>query len=201
MIDSMNNSHQCMDTKSKIFAVAAHLFAEKGFNGVSMREISEKSDVTKPTIYYYFGSKEQIYSELVETGLNHVFGALEEIRERDIPVKERLALFLKRFFRIAYNSPEYTRFFLNLFVTTENEAVIKKFKHEADRRGRIIASLIKEGIDTGEFGASARPELAANIIGGVIQHFLFQQLATKEQLLTDELADEIIELLFKGLNE
>ncbi len=201
MIDHVNNMHQCNDTKSKIFAVAAHLFAEKGFNGVSMREISEQSNVTKPTIYYYFGSKEQIYNELVETGLNHVFGALEEIRDKNISVKERLALFLKRFFRVAYNSPEYTRFFLNLFVTSANDAITRKFKTEAERRGRILVSMIKEGIDTGEFGASARPELAANIIGGVVQHFMFQQLATKKKLLTDELADEIIELLFRGLNE
>ena len=60
------------DTRKKIFTVAARLFADKGYNAVSMREISEQSGLSKPTIYYYFGSKEGIYKELVTTGVSHI---------------------------------------------------------------------------------------------------------------------------------
>jgi AcrR family transcriptional regulator len=40
--------------------VALDLFTEQGFDGTSMREIAERLDITKPSIYYHFASKEEI---------------------------------------------------------------------------------------------------------------------------------------------
>jgi AcrR family transcriptional regulator len=42
---------------------AAELFARKGFEGVTVREIAELSDVTMPTLYHFFGDKRGIYLE------------------------------------------------------------------------------------------------------------------------------------------
>jgi len=64
-----------------------------------------------------------------------------------------------------------------------------------------LKTVISEGVMSGEFGAAARPDLATHIIGGVWQHYAWQQLAIKKKILTDELAEEIIEILFRGLNE
>jgi AcrR family transcriptional regulator len=41
-------------TKDKILITAARIFAEKGFEATSMREIAEACSVTKPALYYYF---------------------------------------------------------------------------------------------------------------------------------------------------
>ena len=61
--------------------------------------------------------------------------------------------------------------------------------------------MIEEGIQTGEFGSNIKPELAVEIIGGVVWHYIGRQLNFKENILTDQLAEDIVELLFKGLNE
>ncbi len=42
------------------------LFAQKGYHGVSVKEISEKADVNVALINYYFNSKENLYRTLVE---------------------------------------------------------------------------------------------------------------------------------------
>ncbi|MBN1480491.1 TetR/AcrR family transcriptional regulator [candidate division KSB1 bacterium] len=192
------NSH---DTKENIFLAAAHLFAKRGYNGVSMREISEKSGVTKPTIYYYFGSKEGIYHELVDTGIQHVFSSFETILKDKMPAKDKLVVMTKKLFQFAVDYPEFAKFFMTLVTPFTDNAALVKFKKEAEKRGRILVTIIRTGIESGEFGASANPELAAKIIGGVWQHFIWQQLASQKKILTDELAQEIIEILFKGLNE
>ena len=49
-----------MTTKERIIDVAIDLFAQKGFDAVSMREIAEASGVRKATLYYYFTTKDQI---------------------------------------------------------------------------------------------------------------------------------------------
>lgn len=54
------------DTKNKIFQAAAELFSRDGFHNVSVREICEAADVTKPVLYYYFKDKENLLFELVK---------------------------------------------------------------------------------------------------------------------------------------
>ena len=61
--------------------------------------------------------------------------------------------------------------------------------------------MIQEGKDTGEFGPSVNPKLAAGIIGGTLGHFIWQQFSSNKKILSDQLAVDIIEMLFKGLNE
>ena len=51
-------------TREKILDVALDLFTDQGFDGTSMREIAERLDITKPSIYYHFASKEEILMAL-----------------------------------------------------------------------------------------------------------------------------------------
>ena len=189
------------DTKAKIFRVAARLFSEKGYNGVSMREISEKSGVTKPTIYYHFGNKEQIYRELVETGLAHIFSSLESIRAMNIPVKEKLVLIAQGFFRMSREFPEFVKFYLGLGIASDSAPFYETFKKETEKQKRVLIRLIQEGKESGEFGPTVSPELAVGIFSGTLAHFIWQQFRTRKRILSDHLAEEIIDILFRGLNE
>jgi AcrR family transcriptional regulator len=47
-------------TRERILDVALDLFTDQGFDGTSMREIAERLDISKPSIYYHFASKEDI---------------------------------------------------------------------------------------------------------------------------------------------
>jgi AcrR family transcriptional regulator len=189
------------NTKDIIFATAAQLFAQKGYDGVSMREISEQSGVTKPTIYYYFGSKEGIYEELIETGMQYVISSFERIVDSDASAKGKLVMMTKTFFQLTIDAPEFSKFFMTIVTPFSDNAILEKFYNKLRHQGNAIMTVIEQGIESGEFGVSAKPELATQIIGGVWQHFIWIQLASKKKVLTDQLAEEIIEILFKGLNE
>jgi AcrR family transcriptional regulator len=47
------------DKKEHIMHVAMELFAEKGFEGTSIRDLAQKADVNIAMVNYYFGSKEK----------------------------------------------------------------------------------------------------------------------------------------------
>jgi AcrR family transcriptional regulator len=53
-------------TKERILNVAIDLFAIKGFDAVSLREIAEAAGVRKATLYYYFTSKDEILEKILE---------------------------------------------------------------------------------------------------------------------------------------
>ena len=55
---TLDDSPTLAPVASRIARVAARLFAERGFDATSVREIAEASGVTKPTLYYHFGSKQ-----------------------------------------------------------------------------------------------------------------------------------------------
>ena len=46
-----------MDNRELLLNTALELFHAKGYDAVGVQEIVEKAGVTKPTLYYYFGSK------------------------------------------------------------------------------------------------------------------------------------------------
>ena len=190
-----------LDTKTKIFNVAARLMAQKGYNAVSMREISEQSGVSKPTIYYHFNSKEGLYQELINTAIDYGDAQLDEILQRDLTVKQKLVELVKVRFQQSLKFPDFAKFFLYLFVSLEDTPLVDRFKKEAISRREIMVDLIQEGIDKKEFGISVKTQIAVEIIIGTLIHFISQQLASKRKILSDQLAEEIIEVLFKGLNE
>ena len=188
-----------IDARKKIFTVAARLFADKGYNAVSMREISEQAGLSKPMIYYYFGSKEGIYKELVSTGVSHIFSAVETTYAMQITVKEKLTLILKKFFYACQNFPEFAKFISNLFCSAEKIDFLINFKKEATQREQIIVTLFRDGIESGEFDKSLDPVTLAHIYMGVLMHFIMVQLTKNENVLSDQLADDILNILVNGM--
>jgi AcrR family transcriptional regulator len=59
-------------TREQIPVVALKLFAEKGYDATSMREIAEQLNMTKAALYYHFDSKEDIVRALVSGMLDQV---------------------------------------------------------------------------------------------------------------------------------
>ncbi|HYE11026.1 MAG TPA: TetR/AcrR family transcriptional regulator [Patescibacteria group bacterium] len=63
------------NTREHILNVAFHLFLQKSFKEVTLKDIVEKTGLSKGAFYHYFTSKEQLFLELV----NHVFTSVLEI--------------------------------------------------------------------------------------------------------------------------
>ena len=59
-------------TRERIPIVALRLFAEKGYEATSMREIAEHLGITKPALYYHYDSKDAIVRELLRELLDQV---------------------------------------------------------------------------------------------------------------------------------
>jgi AcrR family transcriptional regulator len=55
------------DTKTKILVAAGPVFADKGYQAATVREICQLADVNLASVNYYFGDKQQLYDEAVRT--------------------------------------------------------------------------------------------------------------------------------------
>jgi AcrR family transcriptional regulator len=69
------------DKREHILNVAEELFAEKGFDGTSVRDIAQQAGVNLAMISYYFGSKEKLLESLIEVRAGYAYGILEELNK------------------------------------------------------------------------------------------------------------------------
>jgi len=81
-----------IDKKEIILEAAQEIFFQKSFYEATMDDIARLSGIKKPTIYYYFPSKIDLASELIEQNIKKLFGKMEEIILNTRNVKERIEM-------------------------------------------------------------------------------------------------------------
>lgn len=62
--------------REQLIRIGRELFAEKGFDGASVEEISARAQVSKPVVYEHFGGKEGIYAVIVDREVTNLTSAL-----------------------------------------------------------------------------------------------------------------------------
>jgi AcrR family transcriptional regulator len=76
-------------TRERILDAALTLFAEKGYDATSMREISEQLGITKAALYYHFDSKAEIVRAMLADTERRVAGLVEWAREQPASAEVR----------------------------------------------------------------------------------------------------------------
>ena len=142
-----------------ILAAAQIAFLDKGFFGVTMDDIAIEAGFTKPTIYKYFKSKEELFCRLIIPVITELRDQLVYV-ERQISEKryQSAGELLHEFFQATYNgyckSPESFRI-IQIFqqsgdiwkISTEMRSELNKLgKTNASRGRRIIRLAIEQGL-------------------------------------------------------
>ena len=70
-----------MTTKEKIMDVALHMFSERGYEAVSIRDICGEVGIKESTLYYHFKNKMDILDSLIAKFKEHIEGLLIHIDE------------------------------------------------------------------------------------------------------------------------
>ena len=81
-----------IDKKNKILEAAQEVFFKKSFYEATMDDIAQLSGIKKPTIYYYFSSKIDVASQLLELSVKTIFGQINEIISKTNNIKERIEM-------------------------------------------------------------------------------------------------------------
>ena len=71
------------ERKRRILEVARQLIAEHGYDGVTMRDLAEKSLVSVPTLYNLFGAKNELLLAAVESYFADLMGDAERVRAQE----------------------------------------------------------------------------------------------------------------------
>lgn len=88
------------DKRKKICDTASKLFVEKGFERTIIRDIAEAGKFNSASLYYYFEDKEDILYDILTKIMDDSFIQLEEIKNSDLGLKEKLLAVIRLHTRI-----------------------------------------------------------------------------------------------------
>jgi AcrR family transcriptional regulator len=66
------------ERREQLIDVGRKLFADKGFEAVTIEEIAAKAGVSKPVVYEHFGSKDGLYAVIVDREMNFLLGLISD---------------------------------------------------------------------------------------------------------------------------
>ena len=97
-------------TRASILKAAAHHFALRGFNGVSLTEIAEEVGIRRASLFHYFANKESLYREVFEQALEEWYTRVEEaVAEVNGVGWDQVEFVIRAGFQFFKENPEFVR--------------------------------------------------------------------------------------------
>lgn len=169
-------------TKRKIFQTAVELFAKKGYENTGIEEITAVAGFAKGSLYYHFGTKEDLFDMLLEEGFNLLNNSIEiKFRKCNNALDKLRAIMLVQI-KVIIKYEDFITVIINN--TLGENSRTKKCQTYLNEYINIVASVIKEGIDEGIFYNGDQEAIAYGIFGITFSSLLYR--LKKERNLTVE---------------
>jgi AcrR family transcriptional regulator len=169
------------DKQVQIMETAEILFAEKGFNGTSVRDIAEKAHVNLAMISYYFGSKDKLLESLFDYRGEHVKLKLESmVEDKTLGSFEKLEMLIDHYIEKIMNQQCFSRIMLREQVVNHTGITAELITQMKKRNQQIISKLIHQGQKKGEFKRNIDIPLMMATLVGTAGHIIATQPYYKE---------------------
>jgi TetR/AcrR family transcriptional regulator, fatty acid metabolism regulator protein len=171
-----------MDKREIIISTAMKLFAQKGFEGTSVREIAAGANVNLAMISYYFGSKEKLFENLVEHKAGFLKGVFAElVTNTSLSQIEKVHLVIDSYVDRMLHSPQFHHLLHRELSLDRRPQMREAISEILLRNFMSVKTIVQQGIDTGEFNA-VDTELTIVSIIGTINHLLLSETMCRKIL-------------------
>jgi AcrR family transcriptional regulator len=184
------------DKQEAILQAATELFAQYGFDRVTMAEIAEKARVSKVSIYNFFESKDNLRRRLVKDMMARSLERTAEILRSEAGFAEKIKNYLSR--RTIYGDPQVYNFF---FEAVERDLALQQSLEEFGAANKaLILQLIQEGRQAGQLAPNLSND-AIEIYIDIFQSYILHlgKEALRTVTVTPALTEEINQLFLEGL--
>ncbi|KUP97005.1 TetR/AcrR family transcriptional regulator [Thermobifida cellulosilytica] len=183
------------DRRAQIIEVATALFREKGYHVTSLDDIADRIGFTKPAIYYYFKSKEDVLFAIVSGIADEALARFRAIAQGPGTAGERIHALLVENTRTILRNPDANAVFYNErgLLSPEREQQMRRREREYTR---IMRDLYAEGVASGELLDIDPAVATSTLLGASI--WSYRWFNPKGRLSADEAAEQITRLLLHG---
>ena len=158
--------------RAELVEIAGRQFKANGFKATTLAEIGHKAGLDRATVYYYFGSKEELFRECLRLGVDANIESCEKIyADQMMAAGPKLRAIIQQLMTA------YDQYYPHMYVyiqeemsriTSEKSVWAQQILTQTRKFERIVISLITTMIQNGELRSDISVRVAANAVFGML---------------------------------
>lgn len=169
------------ETAQNILAEAQRLFAERGFDGVSVNDVAIAAGVSKANIFHHFGSKQALYMAVLNDCLSDFGELIDHLQPERAPFEQRLQHFLQAYGSHLRQHPQSAQLVLRELLQDRSEFTEQLAEQSTDGHFKQLHALLREGQQSGEIREGVDvAALAVMMVGAVVFPFQVRSLLQRQ---------------------
>ena len=190
-----------------ILQAAEHLFAEKGFDAVSMSAIARLANTSKPNIYHHFRNKSELYLAVMKAAVHRSSVLLDTLEHAPGSFSQHLSEFSAGQLTNILSHSRATQLILRETLSGGSQRGQEIAKHVVNEVFERLVDMIRHGQQQKEFRDEIDPALAAFIVVAA-NMFFFQASPIMQHIPDINFNDDagtysrgVMDILFNGIVE
>lgn len=178
-----------------VLATAVELFNEKGFHATSLDDVAARLNVTKPTIYHYASSKDEILFACVKRGLQQILAAIEALPDGRRSGHDRLEAAMTGYALVM--TEDFCRCVTRTADSELTEPSRREFRRLKREIDQVMRDLVQAGMDDGSLRAGD-PVIVTFTLTGAL-NWIGRWYEPTGELSPDAIARGAVATLLAGL--
>jgi AcrR family transcriptional regulator len=200
-ISSDNREQYLQDKRDKILDAARAVFSHKGFAGANVSDIAEAAGIGKGTIYLYFKSKEDIFSNLL-VEYSFIPRLVGHINQKEQTLREMLTNIAEDYLNHREEYIPLMRIAISELYRSR-EFAERTYDQIVNQACELLGSFLRDQIREGKIRETEDPYLSAQIFFGTLVTFIFSQelLAgkLKHNIPLEKWVSQVVDIYLKGV--
>ncbi len=184
--------------REELLAIAADLFAQRGFKNTTVRDIADAAGILSGSLYHHFDSKESMVDEILSSFQIELFARYDEILGSDLDARAKVdAVVRVSFEAIDQHHAEVAIFQNDSSYLMEFEGFGYLREHNTRFR-EMWLGLLREGVASG----TLRPDVDAELVFRFIRDTVWVAVRWYRpggELSAEEVADQYLSILLDGI--
>jgi AcrR family transcriptional regulator len=196
------------ETRDRLLRAAARLFAEKGYEGTSVKELATEAGVNVSLVSYHFGGKEGLFKTCLEQFGKEGVGMAQRILIEPSSFEEfgvRLKLFIEEAYRMHLDKPDHCRI-LHRECDLQSSVAGDVFRNTFHKIFEALAGFIESGRKKGFLRKDVDPAIATTQLFGALVHPIqkdqmaqeFLGVSIHEARYREKVIDHLVTLFLRG---
>lgn len=184
--------------REELLAIAADLFAQRGFKNTTVRDIADASGILSGSLYHHFDSKESMVDEILSSFQTELFRQYDEVADSDLDPRAKFEAVIRISFEAIHDHHSEVAIYQN---DAAYLAEFERFGYLNERNAqlrKLWVSLLEEGVRAGAF----RPDLDTEVVYRFIRDTVWVAVRWYRpggNLSARDVAEQYLSILLDGI--
>jgi AcrR family transcriptional regulator len=186
--------------REELLAIAASLFATKGYRNTTVRDIADAAGILSGSLYHHFDSKESMVDEILKTFQDELFGRYDEILASEADARSRFEEAVRASVEAIDEHPHEVAIFQN---EADHLSQTERFAYLAERKNQsreVWMTLLRDGVSEGQL----RDDLDLDLVYRFVRDTVWVAVRWYRPggaLTHGDVADQYLSIILDGISK